>query len=148
MERRLWWLWTPGVDDIFGLNSQNNTWLLAKKVKKVTNIQIGTSFSEKYIFGVGLTKLKISWKRDLIKSIGLVVSCKIWNFLLVIHSNCMAHVFQGGDLCIIIEKRFHKTNWLSGFMQISIFFAYNPLKLYGPRFPKGWFVCNNTKATS
>ena len=25
MERRLWWLWTPGVDDIFGLNSQKNT---------------------------------------------------------------------------------------------------------------------------
>ena len=58
--KKTMWLWTPGVDDIFGFNSQNNTGLSAKKVKKVANIQICTSFSHKYIFGVGLTTLKIS----------------------------------------------------------------------------------------
>ena len=32
--------------------------------------------------------------------------------------------------------------------QIPEFFACNPFKLCGPRFPRGWFVCNNWKATS
>ena len=44
------------------------------------------------------------WKRDLTKPIASVVSCKFRIFLLEIHSNCVAPVFQGGDLCVIMEN--------------------------------------------
>ena len=47
----------------------------------------------------------------------------------------MAPVFQGGDLCVIMEKGPHKNHCLSDFVQISVFFACNPFKLCGPRFP-------------
>ena len=55
--------------------------------------------------------------------------------MLVIYSNCVAPVFQGGDLCVIMEKGPHKNHCLSDFVQISGFFACNPFKLCGPRFP-------------
>ena len=62
---------------------------------------------------------------------------QISDFLLVIHSNCMVPVFQGGDLYVIMEIRPHKTHCLSGFVQISEVFACNPFKLRDPRFPRG-----------
>ena len=43
-------------------------------------------------------------KRDLIKPIDSVVSCKFRNFLPLINSNCVAPVFQGGYLYVIMEK--------------------------------------------
>ena len=74
---------------------------------------------------------------DLIKPIAAVVLCKFRTLLLVFYLNCVAPVFQGGDLCVIMEKGSHKTNFLSGFVQISYFVACNPFKLCGPCFPRG-----------
>ena len=57
-----------------------------------------------------------------------MVSCKFRNFLAVIYSNCVVPVFQGGDLCIIVEKRPHKTYWFSGFvisLNTTYWFFYN-----------------------
>ena len=84
---------------------------------------------------------------DLVKPIASVVSCEFRNLLLVIYSNCVAPVFQGGDLCVIMEKGPRKTHCLSSFVQISEFSACNPFKLCGIRFPRV-DVCNNGKATS
>ena len=58
-------------------------------------------------------------ERDLIKPIAPEILCKFRIFWLVIDSNCVAPVFQGVDLCVIMEKRPHKTHYLTGFVQIS-----------------------------
>ena len=81
--------------------------------------------------------LCVIMENNLIKPIASVFPCKFRNFLLVIHSNCVTPVFQGVDLCVIMENGPHKTHCLSGFMQISEFFACNLFKLCGPRFPRG-----------
>ena len=68
-----------------------------------------------------------------IKPSALVLSFKFWNFVLVIHSNCVVPVFQGGDLCVIMEKRTHKAHYLSIFVQISEVYACNSFKLCGEK---------------
>ena len=57
----------------------------------------------------------------LIKLILVVIACKFQNILLVIHSHCVAPIFQGGDLCVIMEKGPPKTHYLRGFVQLSDF---------------------------
>ena len=88
-----------------------------------------TSSSEK------IQSIISQWKRDLIQSIGSVFSCIFRIMLLVIHSNCVVPIFQGGDL--FMKKRPHKSHWYSDYVQISEFVACNPFKLCGPRFPRG-----------
>ena len=41
------------------------------------------------------------------------------------------------DLCVKMEKGPHKTHCLSGIANFGFFFACNPFKLCGPRFPRG-----------
>ena len=50
--------------------------------------------------------------------------------LLVIKSNYVVPVFQGGDLCGIMEKGPHKTICIIGFVRISNV-GCNPFKLWG-----------------
>ena len=46
------------------------------------------------------------------------ILCKFRIFWLVIDSNCVAPVFQGVDLCVIMENRPHKTHCPRDFVQI------------------------------
>ena len=80
------------------------------------------------------------WKKDLVKPFASVVLCKfrlLFFLLLVLHSNCVAPVFRGGDLCVLMEKGPHKIRCLSGFVKILVSFACNPFRLCGPRFSRG-----------
>ena len=84
-------------------------------------------------------------KSDPIKPIDSVVPYKFRNLLLVIHSNCVEPVFQGGNLCVIMEKGPYKTHYLSGLVHIPEILAFSPVKLCAPLFPRWTFVSHGLR---